>query len=329
MTVTLDTFRQDKFRGEVPKLPLCLLLAGTHLFIKEEALKLCGWVDKSVFDGIENAAIAKITKGKKGAEKVEPPVLIPFAGIPTIHTFNGGTDEGGLAFPTCRMHVLSSSPRLVEVTDNGAKAGLGRKGSIIGNYEFPDGCEIHESYDRESNLTTLRTLHMIYLVGGDNKPLHKVPLVLSVHGGAATIFGKALELFYKLTEIALTEHYNDDFYTLSSEARAALIFQPTFGIEEVGTTKTSPVCSVESFIEPEAATVETHFNLEQAEYLWNVRKSLGSFAAKYMQEFAQYHPIAPGVELDEFPDNPNPMPEEVKQLHAEINSDVDLVGHFS
>jgi hypothetical protein len=49
MVVTLDTFREDKFRGEVPKLPLCLLLASTHLFIKVEALKLCGWVDKSVF----------------------------------------------------------------------------------------------------------------------------------------------------------------------------------------------------------------------------------------------------------------------------------------
>lgn len=278
--ITLDTFKEDRFRSEFPDLPICFLLPDTNLFIKEEALKFCGWVDKGVFKHIQNAAL---TRGRNNAEKVQLSNLVPFAGIPAIHTFNGGKVDYGLAFPEARIHVLASSPRLVEVTHNGSSVGLGCKGAIIGNYEFTEGegYEIHETNDREWNLTTLRTLHMVYLVGADNKPLHKIPLILSVDGDTAIIFGKTLELFYRLLEIGLTEHYGDNFYTLNEEARAAAIFQPTFGIEDVSSMKTSPVCRVKSFIEPEAATIKQHFNFEHAEMLWNTRKSLGNFASRY------------------------------------------------
>lgn len=300
MTITLDTFKQDRFRGEFPKLPICLLLASTHLFVKEDSLKLCGWVDKSVFAKIEEVKVERVkAKGKKVTPITASAETV--TGVATIHTFNDKNEEGGLSFPNPRIHILASSPRLVEVTENGMKAHLGRKGAIIGNYEFAEGAELHHKHDRELNLTTLRTLHMIYLVGADNQPLHKVPLVLSTHGGAAAIFGTQLEMYYKLLEIALTENFGDGYYTLNEEARASAIFQPTFGLESVGTDKTSDVCAVENFVEPTPQTVEQHLNLQNAEMLWNTRKSLGNFASRYMQQFEKFHAITPGIELDEFP----------------------------
>lgn len=303
MAISLDTFKQDRFRGQFPKLPGCLLLVNTHLFIKEDALKLCGWVDKSVFEQIENLKVERIkSKGKKQGSPIATDETV--AGVPYIHAFNDKNEEGGLSFPNPRIHVLASSPRLVEVTDNGAKAMLGRKGQIIGNYEFPEGAAKHHEHDKELNLTTLRTIHMIMLVDQNNHPLHKIPLGLSVHGGAATIFGRQLETYYCQLEMAMTEYFGDSYYTLNEEARASAIFQPTFGVEAVGSNKTSDVCAVVDFIIPTAETVEKHMNLEYAEMLWNTRKSLGHFASRYLQQFQQFHALTPGVNLDAVPEQP-------------------------
>ncbi|MBD6619595.1 Bro-N domain-containing protein [Komarekiella sp. 'clone 1'] len=81
---------------------------------------------------------------------------------------------------------------------------------------------------------------MIYLVDTSGSFLHKVPLVLTVHGGAAAFFGQQLENFYKLVEIAYSDSQGESFYTLNEQARAVTIFQPVFDTELVGTD----VCAI-------------------------------------------------------------------------------------
>lgn len=305
MAFSLADLKKPEFRGKAPQLPLCLLLGETALFIKQDDLKLCGWVDKSINDRIQSAleanVLAKLAKGKKTDKVAEPEVGSPSAGIPHVHTYNKGEVSGGLRFPAPRMNILGTSPRLVQVTTKGEERGLGRKGKILANYEFEDGQRLYHD-PSNAELLSLSTLHMIYLCGDDNKPLHKVPLVLSLHGSVAAIFGKQLELFYRMLEVAVTNQADDgQFYSLNEKARVTAIFCPKFGIESVGKEDTSNVCSVESFIEPEAETIEQHFNWEQADVLWGSRESLGEFAAHYMNQFEQYHQIAPGVDLDRFP----------------------------
>ncbi|MBW4687750.1 MAG: hypothetical protein KME40_22235 [Komarekiella atlantica HA4396-MV6] len=297
MTVTLDTFKSPEFRGNFSKLPICQLLNGKNiLFVKSDNIKLSGWVKRVEVENL----ITQLQATLKGKKFVLPEGYDLACGTPFVHTYRNGNSESGLAFECPRIHVLASSPRMIEVNNKGAEAGIGRKGDIIGNFETWHGQSVRESHSKE--FTTLRTLHMIYLVDTNGSFLHKVPLVLTVHGGAAAFFGQQLENFYKLVEIAYSDSQDDSFYTLNEQARAVTIFQPTFDTELVGTDARAEVCAVVGFNEPSAENVKEFFNLSNAEKIWGTQQSLSGFASRYLKQFEKFHQITPGVEIDEFPE---------------------------
>lgn len=277
MTIDFNSLKKPEFRGSFSKLPGCQLLndkAKPGLFITADNMKLAGW-----------------SGGEKDGELYS-------------HTYNDGTEKAGRFFLSPRLLIVLSSPRLVELTRKGQEFNpqLGKHGDIIGNYESYEGYLARESLDK--GCTTLRTLHLIYLVNEKKELLHKVPLTLSVHGAAAAIFGNALNQFYTLLEIAYSdaqEEQEGGFYTLDSKARAIAIFQPTFKFEMVGDKEKSPVCSVKTFVEPTNKNVESLFCFPLSQRIWGTQQSLAGFADKYFTQFQQsngYHQVKEGVIVD-------------------------------
>lgn len=278
----LADLRNDRFRGTSLKLPLCLMVKTVGrqkdtgfeaespvLFIKSESLKLSSW----------------LANGN---------------GKPYTHTYNDNTTDTGLAFDSPRIHLVASSPRLVEVTKKGFESGIGRKGAIIGNYETEEGRTLREKV-HPKEYTTLRTLHMIFLVDEQNNLLHKIPLVLSIHGGGAAILGKQLEMFYRQLEVAYSEHENleliatgqqEQFFTLNEQARAIAVFEPELGVESVGEEQKSKIPAFIGYKEPTPETVESLFNFQNSEKILSVQSSLSPiFAQSYLRQFQQYHPV--------------------------------------
>lgn len=293
MTISLETFKNPEFRGNFSKLPGCLLMAKKdYLFVKLDDAKLAGWTRLEEMKGFLSQ-VQTLPKGKK----FELPKAYDIAcGEPLFHTFGDGKQEAGIAFRSPRIHVLAASPRLIEVTKKGADAGIGRKGDIIGNFETWQGKSRRESNPKE--YTTLRTLYMLYLADSKGELLHKVPLILSVHGGAAAYFGEYLEKFYKLMEVAFSDYYGDSFYTLDEKARAAIAFEPVFEPVLVGEDQKSEICGVVDFKEPNALNVAEFFNFKYAEKMWGTQQSLSAFAERYLKQFEEYHALAPGVQVN-------------------------------
>ncbi len=280
--MSLALLREDRFRGNLSKLPMCQMLlskgklkdtgfeSGTPiLFVKGESVKLSGWVDNG-------------------------------SGIPYTHVYDNGTADSGIAFSEPRLHFLASSPRLVEVTGKGFENGIGRKGEILGNYETAEGSFIREAkYPKE--YTTLRTLHMVYLVGEKNQLLHKVPLILSIHGGGAAILGTQLDLFYRELEVVYSEHENaeliangqdEQFFTLNEAARAIAVFSPLLDSVSVGSEQKSIIPAFANYIPPTVANLEQIFNFDNRSKIWATQNSLSNFASRYLKQFEVYHPVA-------------------------------------
>lgn len=293
MAISLDTFKNPEFRGSFSKLPTCLLMAKKdYLFVKLDDAKLAGWTRREEMEGFLSQ-VKNLAKGKKFDLPKDYDI---HCGEPVFHTFGDGKQEPGIGFRSPRIHVLAASPRLIEVTKKGADAGIGRKGDIIGNFETWQGKAQRESQPKE--YTTLRTLYMLHLADSKGELLHKVPLVLSVHGGAAAYFGEYLEKFYKLMEVAFSDYYGDSFYTLDERARAAVAFEPVFEPVLVGDDQKSEICGVVAFKEPNALNVQEFFNFTHAERMWGTQKSLGGFAERYLKQFEEYHALAPGVQVN-------------------------------
>lgn len=276
--LSLDVFAADEFRGNVGKLPVCQLLndkAKPGLFIKLKDAKLAGW----------------LSTPKDGAEEY-------------THIYNDESSEQGYFLANPKMHILSASPRLVEVTKNGAEAipSMGKQGSIIANYETEVGQTVHHN-EATKGQTTLRTYYLIQLLNEKNEFIHKLPLVLSVKGAAAAEFGKAWEAFCKMAESAYTnvKSPSGSYMTLNKQARACLIFNPKFKWAMAGTgTVKSAICAVESFVEPsgkDEASLGKSFNMAKAELIWGTQKSFTSFADTVLKQLEEFHPVPDGVDL--------------------------------
>ena len=278
MTLTLDLLTQDEFRGNVGKLPVCQLLndkAKPGLFVKLKDAKLAGWTP-SEKDGVEEYT----------------------------HVYNDSSSEVGYFLINPKIHILGASPRLVEVTQNGAESKtfpFDKQGTIIANYETPEGQATHHN-ELTKGCTTLRTHYLIQLLNAKNEFIHKLPLALSVKGAAAAEFGKAWEAFCKMSESALTQVKSPDgaYLTLNEQARALLIFNPKFKWVLVGDVKKSAVCAVESFAEPSSkneAELNKSFNLAKGNLILGTQKSFASFTDTVLKQLEEFHPIPEGVEL--------------------------------
>lgn len=276
MTTALDIFTQDEFRGNIGKLPTCQLLnseARPGLFVKEVEAKLAGWNEVA-------GEYEKYTHQFRGADKKKEP---------------------GYFFSAPKLHILGISPRLVEVTKKGAEKGLGKSGSILATFDSEVGQKYH--YDEENKGgTTLRTFYLIQIVDAKGNFIHDLPITLSVHGVAATSFGKAITGFGKLAEAAYTKLYSKagEYLTLNDQARASLIFNPKFACELSGEVEQSPVCIVESFTEPSAKSkpeLEKSFNMAKYERIKGTQKSFSTFADRVLKQFEEFHPTNGNLQL--------------------------------
>jgi hypothetical protein len=284
MTATLDMFTQDEFRGNIGKLPVCQLLNSESrpgLFVKEKDAKLAGWNDGIVGE------YDKYTHQYRDKEK---------------------TKESGFFFSSPKLHILSVSPRLVEVTKKGAELGLGKIGAILQSYENEIGQYIHHNPETKGG-TSLRTFYLIQLLDSKGEFIHSLPLVLSVKGAAAATFGKAWDAFGKLAESAYTKNYSSDgeYLTLNEQAKACLIFNPKFTGELVGEENQSFVCVVESFAEPSSkskAELERSFNMPKYGRIQGTRKSFAAFADRILKQLEEFHPINGNLNLL---DEPQPI----------------------
>ena len=276
MTTALDIFTQDQFRGNIGKLPTCQLLnseAKPGLFIKEVDAKLAGWNEVA-------GEYDKYTHQYRGAKKEKHP---------------------GYFFSAPKLHILGISPRLVEVTKKGEEKGLGKPGSILASFESEVGQKYHYDEDNKGG-TTLRTFFLIQLVDAKGNFIHDLPLTLSVHGVAAMSFGKGFTEFGKLAEAAYTKLYSKagEYLTLNEQAKASLIFNPKFACELSGEVEQSPVCIVESFVEPSSksqAELGKSFNMAKYERIIGTQKSFASFADRVLKQLEEFHPINGNLQL--------------------------------
>jgi hypothetical protein len=277
----LNSLKDDKFRGEMGKLPVCQFLISKGpkkstgiegdlpiIFLKDT--KLAGWIGGSQY------------------------------GTPYTHTYKGGDSEQGIAFESFRCNIIAKSPRLIEVTQKGEDVKVGKRGQILGIFDRPGGYDLRNQYPKE--LTTLRTLYLMYFLDANGEFLHKVPYSLSVHGGAAYYFGSMLDQFYSYLESAYSDskYGNGKFYTLSPEARSLGIFEPVLAKQKVGEgSNVAEVASVGSFVEPNGESIDAFFNSKNADRIFATQESMSGFADKYLKQFAEYHPNPAGLVLSE------------------------------
>ena len=184
------------------------------------------------------------------------------------HTFSSGAVEKGILYKSPKMHILATSPRFIELRESK---------EIVGNYETPDG---RKQYLELGDKATLRSFYMIYLLGKENQNLHKVPLVLSIHGVAAAKFGEAVNSFKVKMEIAYAQRFNCGYRSLNKQFHCLCAFNPTFkpSLEPPNGAKKSWVAIPETVAMPSSPELEKFICLEKSQELWGIAASSNGFA---------------------------------------------------
>jgi hypothetical protein len=191
------------------------------------------------------------------------------------HTFSSGAVEKGILYKSPRMHVLAVSPRFVELRETK---------EIVGNYETPQGRKL---YAELSDTVTLRSFYMLYLVGKKNENLHKVPLILSIHGVAAARFGEAYKQFRTRMEIAYATAINSGYRNLNNQFHCLCVFNPSFkpSLEPPNGSKKSWVAVPETVAYPQvdAKDLEKFICLEKSTELWAIVSTSQGFANQLLK----------------------------------------------
>jgi hypothetical protein len=276
----LNNLKDDKFRGEMGKLPVCQFL------ISKGPQKTTGIEGDLPILFLKNPAQAG-WKRDKGV------------GVAYKHTFGNDETEEGIALESFNVNIINVSPILIELTDKGEKQGLGKRGQIVGNYSARGGYELRASFPELT--TTLRTLYLLYLLDKENNLLHEMPYSLSIHGGASVFLGESITEF----KTALTKAYADStyspdnkLYSFSDEAMSIAVFNVlSLGKKKSGKTIMSDVVAVQEFAVPTGETIDSFFNSKNADTVFATRKSMSGFADKYLKQFAEFHPNPSGLML--------------------------------
>lgn len=280
----LNRLNDDEFKGSLDRLPTAQLLLSNGnkkttglenqtpiLFIRKSSIKLSGWKSDSY-------------------------------GIPYNHQFRSASKdvEEGIAFDALSMNVIAKSPRFIELTQKGSDAGVGSRGQIIGNFDTPEGQSIRSSMPKD--YTSLRTIYMIVLLDEEQNFLHRMPIALSVKGGAAYHFGTALEDFYSSLSAAYSgsKYAKDGITILNEKAKALGVFNCELSIATVGDeTASADVPSVGSWSEPTPDKIEVFFNSRNADAIFSLLNSIAGFDEKYFKQFEEFHPM--GSKITQLP----------------------------
>lgn len=204
-----------------------------------------------------------------------------------------------------RMLVLAQSLRAITLTRNGVKAGKGQKqGEIFGFYEDPQGKEMYQESKQpgspNAGFFTLTTIYLVYFLDKDNKPLHKVPLRLSLKGSAAVSFGEALNTLRMQGAVAFNELTEQ---TISNEGLSLLVFEPNVVAENRGQDEQSLVSVVNGFTSITKENLPQMFAgslPETQKMVKQFRAIAGDFTETAFGQYAKesgFHQLAPGVTI--------------------------------
>lgn len=223
--VTLQPLNKSKVRG---------------WFVRKSDLNSCGWT--ATEDDFAKGSVIWDYKQTFGM----PP--------------NNSVEEG-LNFIEPNIQLLLRSPLLVQESEN--------KRQIIGTFEDEDGiakarfeedkatAELKaskgEPYKRQYGV---RTIYLVNLLTKDNRPAHKIPMVLTIKGLNGTDLSEKIKLFEgemskcmnKALESEVPMVFNQKFY-------ATCVFRPILANEMRGQNNVE-ICAIESFDIPAYGTVE-------------------------------------------------------------------------
>lgn len=248
MPSILDRYRNtDKYQGILRDFCNCQILndkTQCGLFLKEKVLARIGWTGT--------------------------PDMFPAAEDYT-HTYNNGDTDKGVFFKTPRMMVLHCGFRkdvtFIENSDKGGIEGL-----------YPRDSYLYDDWEEKNpgkmSPYKRRRLILMYLVTKEGKPVHKKPLLLSVHGGASNLFTDAYGTFIEQLEAAFAEWSGMKSSTgFDPKQTAAAIFTPTFGSQLYGENQKSWIAFPKQWVVPTAKTVENFFptsdeNIDFIEEVW-------------------------------------------------------------
>jgi hypothetical protein len=271
-----EFMNQDTFAGTINKFPMALLLNDAihpGLFIETSDAKAAGFGDD-----IGNGEII-------------------------THQFSGNEPEKkqGIFYTSPYLSIIAQSPRFIVISKDGVnpKNGkeihpYGKAGTIVGIYADengvinPKGSELYDQL-KEEEIARLQTIYLLYVLGSDYKPLHRIPLAMPIKSTAAAAFGKALEEM-KTLYFAEVGAINPEATPINNEGRSLLVFKPTFVMEMRGEPSKSPVCIPASFdwdfigTPEEAAVINKQYTA--------IRNANNNFAYKYYEQKSEFHTLA-------------------------------------
>lgn len=222
-----------KYQGVLRDFANCQILndkTQCGLFLKEKVLSRIGWTGT--------------------------PDMFPSAAEYT-HTYNNGDTDKGVFFKTPRLVILHCGFRkdvtFIENSDKGGIEGLYPRDSYL--YD-----EWEEKNPGKMSPYKRRRLVLMYLVNDKGSPVHKKPLLLSIHGGASNLFTDAYATFIEQLESAFAEWSGMKGSTgFDPKQTAAAIFTPTFASQLYGETQKSWIAYPKEWIVPTAKTIEKFF----------------------------------------------------------------------
>ncbi len=216
---------------------------------------------------------------------------------------SNGEEEEGIYFKTPRLVILRGAYKdditFIENSDE--------RNMIEGLYH-----EVNHLYDqwkekhpKEAPPYRRRRLVLCYLVDKDGVALHKKPLYISMHGGASKMFCMKYAQFIEQLEGAYAKATNDKSAQGFGERMcASVIWTPTFGSEQYGETKRSPIAVAKSWLEPNEKNILNFWPKKEADidHFEDVWEScpIQVYAAKFFKQCEAeigINALKPGVDI--------------------------------
>lgn len=218
------------------------------------------------------------------------------------HTYNNGDSNKGIFFKSPRMVILHCGFRkdttFIENSDKGGIEGIYPRDS----YLYDDW---QEKNPNKPSPYKRRRLILTFLVDENGAPVHKKPLLLSIHGGASNLFTDAYGTFIEQLESAFAEYAGlKGGAGFDPKQAAAAIFTPTFGSQLYGENNKSWIAFPKQWVVPTAKTVENFFpkaeeDIDFIEEVWETCPP-EVYAKSFFDQTAKeigYHAIKPGLDF--------------------------------
>ena len=228
----LDRFKDtEKYPRQMRELGMLIILnrrQNPGIFLKDIHADRCGWFGK--------------------------PSQLPDAEHTQEEFGDSGKLEDGILFRTPRLVILrggyKDDPTFVENSaEKGAIEGLYSDMSHLWDVWAQNNPDKAPPYRR-------RRLVLCYLVDAKGAPLHKKPLILSLHGGAAKILCQRYAQFLEQLEVAYSNATGDKAAQgFGGKMCASVIWTPTFGSEKYGETRKSDIAVPKSWVIPDEDTI--------------------------------------------------------------------------